>query len=118
MSAPLYRTDTAQQARLGELERQHKAMQAELAALGARRDAVRNEANDANQTSNTAPLRAERGGVSGPKMIPSTALRGEPGGAGERRAGDDPAARTASVHQEARNATIQNTKFYGQLMQL
>ena len=69
MPAPLYRTDTAQQARLGELERQHKAMQAELAALGARRDAVRNEANDANQTSNTAPLRAEsqRGG-SGPKM--------------------------------------------------
>ena len=58
------------------------------------------QANDANQTSNTAPLRAERGGVSGPKMIPSTALRGEPGGAGERRAGDDPAARTASVHHE------------------
>ena len=100
MSAPRFRADTAQQARLGELERQHKAMQAELAALGARRDAVRNQANNANQTSNTAPpAELQRGGgSSGPDMIPSTALRGEPGGAGERRAGDDPAARTASVH--------------------
>ena len=33
MSAPSSRTSTAQQARLGELERQHKAMQEELAAL-------------------------------------------------------------------------------------